>query len=166
MHFFYYSCYAKRNTKPDFSDLIPHCVTCPATKDWHIQFKCECGRLFLGHALLPFYSFKNKTKGTLVPERGWKYQILPKEVHPQTSSPEFSPRIWPQLSSGSRYLLQGLQPVSKPRCLAWAEKRMLQKTCQKFSLPPPPPSPLLLTTRSAELKLSALKKRRTVSFVC
>ena len=98
---------------------------------------------------------RNKAKGTLVPERGWKYQILPTKVHPQTSSPKFIPRIQPQLSSGSRYLLQGIQPDSKPRCLAWAEKRMLQKTCQKVL--PLPPSPLLLTTRSAELKLSALK---------
>ena len=115
-------------------------------------------------------------KGTLVPECGWKYYILPIKVHPQTSfpefsprilpqnsasefsprilpqnsAPEFSPRIQPQLSFGSRYLFQGLQP-SKPRCLAWAEKRMLQKTCQKNI-------PLLLTTRSTELKPSALKK--------
>ena len=62
--------------------------------------------------------YDNKAKETLVPERGWKYQILPTKVHPQTSSPKFIPRIQPQLSSGSRYLLQGIQPDSKPRCLA------------------------------------------------
>ena len=83
----------------------------------------------------------NKAKGTLVPERGWKYQILPTKVHPQTSSPKFIPRIQPQLSSGSRYLLQGIQPDSKPRCLACAEKQMLTKTCQKVL-----PLPLPLTT--------------------
>ena len=102
-------------------------------------------------------TFRNKAKGTLVPERGWKYYILPTKVHPQTSFPEFGPRIqpqnsapefgpkirfqnsaselgpriWPQNSApefgsrirpqpsfGSRYLFQGLQPNSMPRCLA------------------------------------------------
>ena len=41
----------------------------------------------------------NKAKGTLVPERGWKYYILPTKVHPQTSFPEFGPRIHPQNSA-------------------------------------------------------------------
>ena len=34
--------------------------------------------------------YDNKAKETLVPERGWKYQILPTKVHLQSSSPEFS----------------------------------------------------------------------------
>ena len=142
----------------------------------------------------------NKAKGTLVPERGWKYYILPTKVHPQTSftefgprirpqnsAPEFGPRIWPQNSApefGPRIRPQNSAPEFGPRirpqnsapefgpssvlgpgtCFkaynliqsqdAWLELKneCYKKLVKKFSS-----SSVLLTTRSAELKPSALK---------
>jgi hypothetical protein len=101
--------------------------------------------------LLNFHVCINKAKGTLVPERGWKYQILPTKVHLQTSSPEFSPSsvLGPGTCFNAYNLIQSQD--------AWLERKneCYKKLVKKFSSLPPS---LLLTTRSAELKLSALKK--------
>ena len=91
-------------------------------------------------------------------------------LHPthKSSSPDFIPRVWPQNSAPEFSPSSVLGPGT---CLkaynliqsqdAWLELKneCYKKLVKKFSLSLllPPPS-LLLTTRSAELKLSALKK--------
>ena len=92
----------------------------------------------------------NKAKGTLVPERGWKYYILPTKVHPQTSSPEFGPSS--VLGPGTCFKAYNL--IQSQDALFDLKNECYKKLVKKFSLPPSsnlPPSPLLLMTRSAKL---------------
>ena len=83
-------------------------------------------------------------------------EFIPR-LHPQSSSPEFGPSS--VLGPGTCFKAYNLIQSQD----AWLELKneCYKKLVKKFSLPLPP-SPLLLTPRSAELKLSALKKRETL----
>ena len=53
----------------------------------------------------------NKAKGTLVPERGWKYYII---IAPKSLSPGFVPRVPRICPQGSQSSSPGLVPRARP----------------------------------------------------
>ena len=77
----------------------------------------------------------NKAKGTLVPERGRKYYILPTKVHPKTSSPNFDPSS--VLGPGTCFKAYNLIQSQD----AWLElknesyKKLVKKFALSLSLP-------------------------------
>ena len=82
--------------------------------------------------------------------KSYPQKFIPR-LHPQSSSPEFSPSS--VLGPGTCFKAYNLIQSQD----AWLERKneCYKKLVKKFSSLPPS---LLLTTRSAELKLSALKK--------
>ena len=79
----------------------------------------------------------------------------------KSSSADFIPRVQPQNSAPTQFWVQ----VLASRLTTWFKAKMpglswKTNATKNLSKSSPSPSPLLLTTRSAELKLSALKKRQ------
>ena len=106
-----------------------------------------------GQACKYLLTLKNKAKGTFP----WARMEISNPTH-KSSSPDFIPKVHPQNSAKAQFWVQ----VLASRHTTWFKAKMpglsgKTNATKNLSKSSPSPSPLLLTTRSAELKLSALK---------